>query len=146
MQPCVNSEGNYFEGDSSWLPEFVKQKELLAQTFFCVGPRILILARSVLFETYLDVAHIKRNKTKYDTIQCDICISTAFVTIHDNIFVWRHNNNNKDNGVRQISKHALKNRKQRKMGHVYSRELKILTQIVKKLLHNPPEYPTFLTM
>jgi hypothetical protein len=24
MQLCVNSEGNYFEGDYSWFPEFVK--------------------------------------------------------------------------------------------------------------------------
>ena len=24
MQLCVNSEGNYFEGDHSWFPEFVK--------------------------------------------------------------------------------------------------------------------------
>jgi hypothetical protein len=24
MQWCVNSEGNYFEGDCSWFPEFVK--------------------------------------------------------------------------------------------------------------------------
>jgi hypothetical protein len=24
MQLCVNSEGNYFEGDRSWFPQFVK--------------------------------------------------------------------------------------------------------------------------
>jgi hypothetical protein len=24
MQLCVNSEGNYFEGDRSWISEFVK--------------------------------------------------------------------------------------------------------------------------
>ena len=41
MQLCVNSEGNYFEGDRSWFPEFVKQKELQAQSRLCVGARIL---------------------------------------------------------------------------------------------------------
>jgi hypothetical protein len=32
MQLCVNSEGNYFEGDRSWFPEFVKQKKLQAHS------------------------------------------------------------------------------------------------------------------
>ena len=43
MQLCTNSEGNYFEGDHSWFPEFVKEKDLQAQSrFFNVGPRIVI--------------------------------------------------------------------------------------------------------
>jgi len=44
MQLCANSECNYFEGDHSWFPEFVKQKVLQVQSrfsFFCVRPRML---------------------------------------------------------------------------------------------------------
>jgi hypothetical protein len=38
-QLCVNSEGNYFEGDHSWFPEFVKYKDLETQSclFLCVS-------------------------------------------------------------------------------------------------------------
>ena len=34
MQLYVNSEGGYFEGDRSWFPEFVKQKEVQAPSRF----------------------------------------------------------------------------------------------------------------
>jgi hypothetical protein len=34
-------EGDYFEGDGRWLLEFVKEKELQAESLFWVGPRIL---------------------------------------------------------------------------------------------------------
>ena len=41
VQLYANSEENHFEGDRSWFPEFVKQKELQAQSrFFFVGPRM----------------------------------------------------------------------------------------------------------
>jgi len=43
MQLCLNSEENYFEGDRSCFLEFVKQKELQAQTRFFVGPYIVSL-------------------------------------------------------------------------------------------------------
>jgi len=44
MQLCVNSEGNYFEGDHSWFPEFVNYKELQAQSFFFVSDLLFILS------------------------------------------------------------------------------------------------------
>ena len=37
MQLCVNAEGDYFEGDRSWFPEFVKQSYRHSLSFFlCV--------------------------------------------------------------------------------------------------------------
>jgi hypothetical protein len=36
MQLCVNSEGNYFEGNHSWFPEFVKQSYRHSLVFVCV--------------------------------------------------------------------------------------------------------------
>jgi len=42
MQPCVNSEGNYFEGNRSWFPEFVRQEELQAQSRFFVSDHVYL--------------------------------------------------------------------------------------------------------
>ena len=77
---CVNWEGDLFEGDRSWFPEFVKQKELQAQShFFCVGPRIL---KNTVFTRIQSICNLwhpknKTSKEKYFTINFIHLIHTA---------------------------------------------------------------------